>query len=197
MRKVFFAIVIMAVSASVSAKTPMEMAVGEIRLLRLSPIERVAVGQSSIVSTSLLQNGQLLLLGEAAGTTAVHIWFENGKEAQYTVRVAPADQPVTAQTLNGLLNGIPGVEAEVIGDQIVLHGDIPQEYSQVVDKVMLKYPSCGCLRGNHGSDHLERAGRRSHDLHGHKDHGIQQKQTEEPWHQLAEPDRGAVRRVRS
>ena len=141
MRKVFFAIVIMAMSATVSAKTPMEMAVGEIKLLRLSPIERVAVGQSSIVSTSLLQNGQLLLLGEAAGTTAVHIWFENGKEAQYTVRVAPADQPVTAQTLNGLLNGIPGVEAEVIGDQIVLHGDVPQEYSQVVDKVMLKYPN--------------------------------------------------------
>jgi len=141
MRKVIFAIVMMAVSTAASANNRMTMSVGEIKLLRLSPIERVAVGQSSVLSTSLLQNGQLLLLGEGAGTTTVHVWFENGKETQYTVRVAEQDQETMAQTLNNLLEGIPGVSAEVVGDQIVLHGDVPPEYGPVVDAVMTKYPN--------------------------------------------------------
>lgn len=141
MRKVIFAIVIMAVSAAASANQRLIISVGEIKLLRLSPIERVAVGQTSVLSTSLLKNGQLLLLGEGAGTTAVHLWFENGKEVQYTVTVAAEDQPTIAQTLNNLLSGIPGVEAEVVGDQVVLHGDVPPEYKPIVDAVMTKYPS--------------------------------------------------------
>ena len=65
MRKVLFAIVMMTFSVAASASQHMTMSVGEIKLLRLSPIERVAVGQSAVLSTSLLKNGQLLLLGEA------------------------------------------------------------------------------------------------------------------------------------
>lgn len=141
MRKVLFAIVIMALSAAANAGQRLTMSVGEIKLLRLNPIERVAVGQSAVLSTSLLQNGQLLLLGEGEGTTTVHLWFENGKEAQYTVRVAEQDQSTMAQTLNNLLNGVPDVSAEVVGDQIILHGDIPPEYGPVVDAVMQKYPN--------------------------------------------------------
>jgi len=141
MRKVIFAIVIMAVSAAAGANQRLIISVGEIKLLRLNPIERVAVGQTSVLSTSLLKNGQLLLLGEGAGTTAVHLWFEDGKETQYTVTVAEQDQPTIAQTLNNLLSGIPGVQAEVVGDQVVLTGDIPPEYKPVVDAVITKYPS--------------------------------------------------------
>ena len=44
MRKVIFAIVIMAVSAAASANQRLIISVGEIKLLRLNPIERVAVG---------------------------------------------------------------------------------------------------------------------------------------------------------
>jgi len=141
MRKAIFAIVIMAFSAAVSANQRMTMSVGEIKLLRLNPIERVAVGQTAVLSTSLLKNGQLLLLGEGVGTTTVHLWFESGKETQYTVTVAEQDQPTIAQALNSLLSGIPGVEAEVVGNQVVLHGDVPPEYNTVLDAVLIKYPN--------------------------------------------------------
>ena len=140
MRKVIFAIVIMAVSTAAAADQRINMYVGEIKLMRLSPIERVAVGQSAILSTSLLQNGQLLLLGEGEGTTNVHLWFENGKEDQYTVTIFKEDQQNTAQILNSLLSGIPGVEAEVVGDQVLLRGDVPPEYDPVVTAVIAKYP---------------------------------------------------------
>jgi len=70
----------------------------------------------------------------------VHLWFENGKETQYTVTIFKEDRQNTAQILNSLLSGIPGVEAEVIGDQILLRGDVPPEYDPVVSAVIAKYP---------------------------------------------------------
>ena len=45
-----------------------------------------------------------------------------------------------ADNLNDLLAGIPGVEAEVVGDKTILHGDIPPEFGPVVDAVVAKYP---------------------------------------------------------
>lgn len=141
MRKVFFAIVIMALSVDVSALQRLSMHIGEIKLLRLSPIERVAVGQSAVLSTSLLKNGQLLMLAEGEGATTVHLWFENGKEAQYAIEVSKTDNQNVALTLNNLLAGIPGVEAEVIGDQVLLRGDVPPEYDPVVSAVLAKYPN--------------------------------------------------------
>ncbi len=141
MRKVIFAVLIMAISAAAGASPRITMYVGEIKLMRLNPIERVAVGQSAVLSTSLLQNGQLLLLAEGEGSTNVHVWFENGHEAQYTVTIIKEDQENTAQSLNNLLAGIPGVEAEVVGNQVLLRGDVPPEYDPVVSAVLAKYPS--------------------------------------------------------
>ncbi|MFT4564837.1 MAG: pilus assembly protein CpaC [Gammaproteobacteria bacterium] len=141
MRKVIFAIVMLAVSVNAGASQRLSMHVGEIKLLRLSPIERVAVGQAAVMSTSLLKNGQLLMLAEGEGSTTVHLWFENGKESTYNVDVTKEDNHNIAATLNNLLAGIPGVEAQVIGDQIVLRGDVPPEYDPVVSAVIAKYPN--------------------------------------------------------
>ncbi|TDJ64978.1 MAG: hypothetical protein E2O36_00855, partial [Proteobacteria bacterium] len=141
MRKVIFAVLILMVSAAAGANQKIAMYVGEIRLMRLDPIERVAVGQSAILSTSLLKNGQLLFLGESQGATNVHLWFENGKEAQYSVIVTEEDKHNIAKTLNELLGGIPGVKAEVIGDQVMLRGDVPPEYDPVVSAVLEKFPN--------------------------------------------------------
>ncbi len=141
MRKVIFAILILVAGAAANANQNIAMYVGEIKLMRLDPIERVAVGQSAILSTSLLQNGQLLLLGEGEGSTNVHVWFENGTEIQYTVAISKENQHNTAKTINELLKGIPGVEAEVIGDQVMLRGDVPPEYEPVVSTVLSKFPN--------------------------------------------------------
>ena len=62
------------------AEEDFDLYVGEIKILKVGDIERIAVGNSGILSTSMLNNGQLLLIGEAAGDSNVHIWFKDGSE---------------------------------------------------------------------------------------------------------------------
>jgi len=64
-----------------------ELYLGEIKILKLEDIERVAVGNPKIISNSLIDNGQLLLIAETAGSSNLHIWFINGTEKDYTVHV--------------------------------------------------------------------------------------------------------------
>ena len=46
--------------------------VGEIRIMAPGDVDRVAVGNASVISTSLLKNGQLLVFGEAPGVTGAN-----------------------------------------------------------------------------------------------------------------------------
>ena len=62
--------------------------VGQIKILKVGNIKRVAVGNSKVLSTTLLNNGQLLLIAESAGDSNVHIWFNNGAEKDLAVRVS-------------------------------------------------------------------------------------------------------------
>lgn len=69
------------------ANESIELYVGEIKILEVDDIERIAVGNSALLSTSLLNNGQLLLIAEKEGDSNVHIWFKNGKEMDYAVHI--------------------------------------------------------------------------------------------------------------
>ena len=56
------------------------LTVGELKILNPGDIDRVAVGNANVISTSLLKNGQLLVFGEAPGVTTLHLWLKNGEE---------------------------------------------------------------------------------------------------------------------
>lgn len=116
------------------------MYVGEIRILRIDPVQRVAVGNGDLLSTSMLQNGQLLLLAEDEGTTTVHVWFEKGGEADYTVEVSAAYVHKDARLVSEILRDIDNLEVRVVGEHIVLYGAIPAAAEPVVTKVMEKFP---------------------------------------------------------
>ncbi|HHJ11678.1 MAG TPA: hypothetical protein ENK00_00735, partial [Chromatiales bacterium] len=53
--------------------------VGEVRVLNVTDIERVAVGNGKLLSTQILKNGQLVILPEKPGMTQVYIWDSKGR----------------------------------------------------------------------------------------------------------------------
>ncbi len=67
-------------TAMVNAAERFDMYIGEIKILKLGNIERIAVGSPSVLSNSLLNSGQLILIAEEEGSTNVHVWFSNGTE---------------------------------------------------------------------------------------------------------------------
>src|SRR5690606_25867999 len=72
-----------------AAEKQITVFVGEVRILQPGSVDRVAVGNGKLLSTTVLDNGQLLMLAEDAGETTMHLWLTNGREEDYKVVIVP------------------------------------------------------------------------------------------------------------
>ncbi|MBK8960450.1 MAG: pilus assembly protein N-terminal domain-containing protein [Proteobacteria bacterium] len=123
--------------------------VGELKIMNPGDIDRVAVGNANVISTSLLKNGQLLVFGEAPGLTTLHLWLKNGQESQVEFTVDKSDYSAAVNSgvlqqklaaVKKLVMDIPGLEAAVVGDKIVLSGQYDGRYAPQVAAVKAAYP---------------------------------------------------------
>ena len=123
--------------------------VGELKIMNPGDIDRVAVGNANVISTSLLKNGQLLVFGEAPGVTTLHLWLKNGQEShvEFTVDKSDYSAAVTSGVLQQklaavkkLVLDVPGVDAAVVGDKIVLSGQYDGRYVPQITAVKAAYP---------------------------------------------------------
>ena len=135
--------------AGVAAQELVNLYVAEIKILRPGAIDRVAVGDGSLLSTSLLKNGQLLVFAESAGLTTVHLWLKNGREQDLAVQIDERDfrdarlsgtltQKLTE--VQELLRDILGIDVHVVGERIVLSGRIDLSFEETIQTVIGVYP---------------------------------------------------------
>jgi pilus assembly protein CpaC len=130
------------------ANERIELHVGEVKILKVGAIERIAIGDPEVLSNSLTNSGQLLLLAESQGVSSVHIWFKNGDEKNYTVHAieAPNNLIKRKAEVEHLLSDIEGLEVNIVGDKIVLSGHVAfgheykitrtkETYQEVVDNI--------------------------------------------------------------
>ena len=81
-----FAGLLLAVSAQATPKY-LDLYIGQAKILYIGNIDRVAVGNGSLLSTSITQSGQLIILPESSGDTNLHIWKTTGVEEDIQVRI--------------------------------------------------------------------------------------------------------------
>jgi len=119
-----------------------QMYQGQVKILKVGNIERVAVGDAKLISTSLLNNGQLLLIAEGEGESTVHIWFKDGKETNYTVTVKKVYGTLQkkADEVGQLLKDVTGLNIRVVGERIVLSGLIDAGHVPAIDTVKGAFP---------------------------------------------------------
>jgi pilus assembly protein CpaC len=115
-----------------------EMYIGEIKILQVGDIRRIAVGNASVLSTSLLSNGQLLLIAEGEGTSNVHIWLRSSAEKDLTVRVDKSYGTLAkaANEVRLLLSDIEGLKVRIVGERIVLSGRVDASHENAISTVL-------------------------------------------------------------
>ena len=115
---------------------------GQVKILKVGNINRVAVGDAKLISTSLLNNGQLLLIAEGEGESTVHIWFNDGRETDYTVTVSKVYGTLQkkADEVRDLLKEVSGLNIRVVGERIVLSGLIDEGYVPAIKTVKDAFP---------------------------------------------------------
>ncbi len=114
--------------------------VGEVRVLNVTDIERVAVGNGKLLSTQILKNGQLVILPEKPGMTQVYIWDSKGRQRRLTVQISKDDAGTLSREIRTLLSQVPGVSVTTVGGKVVLSGQVDKKYKPVLGAIAQQYP---------------------------------------------------------
>lgn len=139
-RRLFAALLLLFLAPGVSAAKQLTVFVGEVRVLDVGAVDRVAVGSGKLLSTTMLENGQLLLLAEDAGETVMHLWLSNGGEDEYKVIILPKDSSRLIHELSTLLEDIGDVRVKEVGERVYLTGTILKTEEELLKTVISNYP---------------------------------------------------------
>ncbi len=123
------------------AKDTVSMYVGEVRVMEMGPIERVAIGNPAVASNSILPQGQLVILADAVGVTTMHIWLKDGSEKNFDVAVNEKQIMDSYQELVRLLADMPGVKVTRNGDMTVIRGNISVHDKIRYERILARYPN--------------------------------------------------------
>ena len=115
---------LMIATGSQASSKDLDLFIGEAKILYIGNIDRVAVGNGSLLSTSITKSGQLIVLPEAAGDTNLHIWKNTGQEEDIKVRIRETNSSRETAEIRDLLKGIPNVTVRELGGHTILEGEL-------------------------------------------------------------------------
>lgn len=92
-RVCFLLVVSLSAMAALSAEsnTNIDMFVGEVKTLNSKSVSRVAVGAGSVIRAEVITGGELLVIAEAKGSSSLRLWYSDGNQAQFNIRVSESD----------------------------------------------------------------------------------------------------------
>jgi len=138
---------LLAISVSVSAKAAedptIDLYAGQVKVVPTKPVKRVAIGNGKVVSSTVVDGKELLLLGEAEGETSLRLWFKDGGEAAYRVLVAPKNIGRAAEEMRELLaKDHKDLQVRIVGDKVVVDGkNISETLLSRIEQVAELYPN--------------------------------------------------------
>ena len=125
MRRLLLLLLVLVPVAALAQAEPVPqeliLTVGETQLLNVD-VQRLALGSAKVVSVSRPERGQLLLMGEAAGSTTLQLWLRDGSRQRLRVSVREQDLQPLLDQVQRLLEGTHNISAHVAGNHIVLEG---------------------------------------------------------------------------
>ncbi len=118
----------------------MTLYAGESKVLDAPGVTRISVGKVDLVSATLLQNNEVVLIAESEGETNMQFWFEDGHRETVAVVVVESNGWRQALEVKALLKDIPGVRVTTVGRRIVVDGNIQLRDLERVKVVKERYP---------------------------------------------------------
>jgi pilus assembly protein CpaC len=124
------------------AAQSIELYPGEVKVLAIPNVERVAIGNGSLMTATIVDDKQIVLLGESEGRTSMHLWLKGGRQQRFEVKVAGINQAEkAANELRAILGVDASVRVNVVNDKVVLSGDYASnEHAGKVRLLAAQYP---------------------------------------------------------
>ncbi len=100
-----------------------EMFVGESRVFPAPGVSRIAVGNGALLTAAALDNKEVILFANGAGTSSLFIWNADGRYQRVKISIVPGDTARYAREIAAFLSTIPKARASVVGANIIVEGD--------------------------------------------------------------------------
>jgi pilus assembly protein CpaC len=114
---------------------------GEVQVLDIANVVRVAVGAGDVLKASVVASNQVVLIGQQAGTTSLRVWTRSGAQFTYQVKVRSFDTAQILRDVQDLLAGEPGISARQVDGHVLIEGDYTAAKSAPKIAALLKiYP---------------------------------------------------------
>jgi pilus assembly protein CpaC len=112
-----------AASQSVVNGPMLDLYHGEVQVLDLPDVVRIAVGNGEVLRANVVASNQIVLIGQAAGTTSLRVWTRAGTQFTYEVKVHSFDTALILRDVQDLLAGEPGISARQVDGHVLIEGD--------------------------------------------------------------------------
>ena len=125
--------------AAADGTTLITMFHGEVKTLPIDKVQRVAVGNGRLLTTTVLEK-EVVLLAEAHGDTSLFIWLKDGALKKYNVRIAASDVAETVDQVSRILGAVPGMKVERVGGHAVISGATSKANLALINNAVSKFP---------------------------------------------------------
>uniref|UniRef100_A0A486XIK0 Type II/IV secretion system secretin RcpA/CpaC, associated with Flp pilus assembly n=1 Tax=Rheinheimera sp. BAL341 TaxID=1708203 RepID=A0A486XIK0_9GAMM len=128
--------------ADVCAKVQrIETYVGAVQTLEPGDVTRVAIGQDSILGTSVLDNGELLLIPKSPGETQLYVWTRGERKHSYHVSILAEDVHRQIRMLRSIFKSFAHVGFRHEGGFIVAEGKVRPEDKELFETHIKSFPN--------------------------------------------------------
>ncbi len=117
------------------------LVMGKQKVLPANGVKSVSSGNPRIVRIVIPKDqSKIILKAVGAGTTTVTLLKQDGSTEEITVNVIAHDPQKIKKEVEQLLAGVEGIEIKVVGDKVIIDGEILTERdNKRIDKVMNLY----------------------------------------------------------
>ena len=118
-----------------------EMFVGESRVFPAPGVGRIAVGNGALLTAAALDNKEVIVFANQAGTSSLFIWNADGRYQRVKVNIVPGDTTRYGREIAAFLSAIPKAKASIVGANIIVEGDeLSDADMSKIDDLAKRYP---------------------------------------------------------
>lgn len=136
-------------------ETPLLLQVGDVRVLGIPGVARVAVGDGKVLNAVSTDDREVILFARQAGSSTLQAWTADGQQHRYVVEVSPEGTRQLHEELRTVLERIPGVRVTSLGDKLLVEGDdLSDGDRQRLAELGRRYPQLLDFTGTVGWDQM-------------------------------------------
>ncbi len=124
------------------AQETWQMQLGEMRVLALPEVLRVAVGDGHVLNAVTSEDNEVLVFARNVGSSTLTVWFKQGHYQSYHIQVQEPIEQNQRTELKQLLQRIPQLDVSEVGDKVVVEGNqLSAHHRSQLEELKKRYDS--------------------------------------------------------